>query len=130
MSKLQELLLLLPDEKYFTFSRENVEKLAELEEEAEWVRKKLELPEDTKTFTGDISLAGSLHVLCSHAHGYDKYITSYKCDDKQGEIARLTVKVQELEEKIEKLKPKTLKELLGECKKWELTDEELKEIDL
>lgn len=63
-----------------------------LQEEASWVRRKLALPEHTPLFTGGgTTLAGTLHVVCSHAHGYQTYIKAYKCNDKQGEIARLTV---------------------------------------
>ena len=68
-----------------------------LREEADWVRKKLDLPADTPLFAGaGKTLAGTLHVLCSHAHGYETYIAAHKCNDKQGEIARLTVEIDRL----------------------------------
>lgn len=70
--------------------------LAGLREEALWIRRKLELPDDTEFLSGKQSLAGQMHVLCTHAAGYLKYIEAYKCDDKQGEIARLTVRNAEL----------------------------------
>lgn len=63
-----------------------------------WIRKKLRLPEDAQMFSGQETIAGRLHVWDSHQHGYMKYIEAYKCDDKQGEIARLSVRVRELEE--------------------------------
>lgn len=63
-----------------------------------WIRRKLGLPADAQMFSGQTTIAGALHVLCSHAHGFDDYIRAHKCDDKQGEIARLTVQVRELEE--------------------------------
>ena len=53
----------------------------------EWIKNKLGLPKDCHWQ----QLFGQMHVTCSHAHGYDTYIAAYKCDDKQGEIARLTV---------------------------------------
>jgi hypothetical protein len=70
--------------------------LAAAQEEMAWIRKKLKLPEDAKMFVGQPTIAGALHVICSHAHGYETYITSFKCDDKQGEIARLTVELDRL----------------------------------
>jgi len=61
-----------------------------------WIRRKLKLPENAEMFTGKDTIAGALHVLCSNAHGYRAYIKAFKCDDKQGEIARLTVQRNEL----------------------------------
>lgn len=75
---------------------ECVEVIAEIDrcrEEAAWIRRKLGLPEDCGFVTGDKTLAGEMHVVCSHAHGYVTYIEAFKCDDKQGEIARLTVEL-------------------------------------
>lgn len=69
------------------------ERIAELEGDAQWVRRRLGKDDDL-TF---LELCGELHVLTSHAAGYNKYITSYKCDDKQGEIARQHVKILEHE---------------------------------
>ena len=69
--------------------------------EARWIREKLELP--AACSTGD--LQGEMHVICSRAFGYQKYIVAYKCDDKQGEIARLTVRCRELAEKLGCLDP-------------------------
>ncbi len=57
--------------------------------EARWIRAKLDLPEDCELLSGETSLAGTMHVLCSDAYGFREYIKSHKCDDKQGEIARL-----------------------------------------
>lgn len=55
-----------------------------------WIRKKLELSADSKMFHGEQTIAGTLHVVWSHHQGM-RYIVSHKCDDKQGEIARLSV---------------------------------------
>lgn len=47
-----------------------------LREEGAWVRKKLKLPEDTPLFTGGgVTLAGTLHVVCSHARGYEMLLS-------------------------------------------------------
>ena len=80
-------------------AREAAEKrAAELEKESKWVRVKLGIPEDTPFSSGDgETLCGTMHVVCSHAHGYDTYIVSNKCNDKQGEIARQAVRIAELE---------------------------------
>lgn len=59
--------------------------------EARWIRKKLNLPADAKTGV----VQGAMHVQESHAHGYEAYITAYRCDDKQGEIARQSVTIEE-----------------------------------
>lgn len=61
-----------------------------------WIRKKLDLPEDAGMFTAG-GIAGKLHNLCFDAHGFQTYILAYKCDDKQGEIARLTVRAERAE---------------------------------
>lgn len=63
------------------------------EYESRWVREKLKLPPDAKT--GDVQ--GMLHVWDASQHGMTAYIAAYKCNDKQGEIARLAAKVRELE---------------------------------
>ena len=39
-----------------------------------------------------------MHVLESHAHGYETYVAAFKCDDKQGEIARQSVEIAECHE--------------------------------
>jgi len=70
---------------------------ANLREEAAWIRRKLDLPEDAQFVSGDgKTVAGAMNVVCSAAHGYNTYIVAYKCNDKQGEIARLTVERDEL----------------------------------
>jgi hypothetical protein len=67
-----------------------------LREESQWIRTKLELPPDTPFVSGGgDTLAGAMHVVCDYAHGYLTYIAAYKCNDKQGEIARLTVALNE-----------------------------------
>ena len=85
--------------------RREVERLraenARLEEESAWVRKKLGLPEGTPFASGaGPTLAGTMHIVCSHAHGYEAYIAAYRCEDKQGEIARLLVKNQQLTDEV------------------------------
>jgi hypothetical protein len=64
-----------------------------LKEETQWVRKKLKLPAEASRF----DVYGKMHVLEADAHGYQAYIAAYKCDDKQGEIARLTHQVAALQ---------------------------------
>lgn len=71
-------------------------RLRELDEEAEWVRRKLKLPPETTLLTTRPSLAGELHVVCADRHGMEAYTRAYKCDDKQGEIARLVAKNEAL----------------------------------
>jgi hypothetical protein len=63
------------------------------EYEAAWMREKLNLPADAKTS----KLQGAIHVVCYEAHSYDRYIKAHKCDDKQGEIARQSVQIAELQ---------------------------------
>lgn len=72
----------------------------EARKEGLWVRKKLDLPEDCE-FT---KLCGAMHVVHAHAHGYVTYIKTYKCEDKDGQIARLTVENGELKDQIDALK--------------------------
>lgn len=80
---------------------ETAAELARLREESLWIRKKLNLPADTPFVSGaGPTLAGSMHVVCDHAHGYMTYITAYRCNDKQGEIARLTVACKQKEDAI------------------------------
>lgn len=62
-----------------------------------WIRKKLGLPDNAQMTTGDDTICGRLHVWDAHQHGYNAYITSYKCNDKQGKIARLTAALRECE---------------------------------
>jgi hypothetical protein len=79
-------------------------KIEQLTMEAQWVRVKLGLAIDTPFNEGEgAMLTIALHQLTSEAHGYRAYIAAYKCDDKQGEIARLTVALKDAEERIEKL---------------------------
>lgn len=78
------------------------ERIATLEREREqnrkdwaWVCRKIGIPEDSRLLSGDQTVAGQLHVLCANAHGYKTYIAAFRCDDKQGEMARLTVERDE-----------------------------------
>lgn len=73
--------------------------LARLTAEAKWVRLKLEKPEDCPSH----EVYGAMHVLAAHAHGFTKYIEAHKCDDKQGEIARLEHAVFERDATISRL---------------------------
>ncbi|MGC3968925.1 MAG: hypothetical protein QM775_16610 [Pirellulales bacterium] len=68
------------------------------EYEAKWIRGKLNLPEDAPTS----GVQGKMHCVCADAHGYQTYIAAFRCDDKQGEIARLTHQVAALQETLEK----------------------------
>lgn len=58
-----------------------------------WIRTKLKLPDDAQMFSGDRTIAGALHVWDSHQHGYMAYIAAYKCNNKQGEIGRLSARL-------------------------------------
>ena len=75
----------------------NAQVWAEAQEALAWIRVKIGVPPDAQMFKGEKTIAGQLHVICSHSDGYMKYITSYKCNDKQGEIARQSVRIAELE---------------------------------
>lgn len=72
------------------------------EESLAWIRKKIGVPEDAKMFSGKETIAGQLHVIFDHHQGYMNYITSYKCNDKQGEIARQSVRISELERELKR----------------------------
>lgn len=69
-----------------------------------WICRKLGLPEGTKLLTGEQTIAGTMHNVCAAAHGYETYIKAHKCDDKQGEIARLTVERDEWASKWQQLR--------------------------
>ena len=72
----------------------------ELREAWSWICKKLGIPESTRMFQGETTMAGTLHVVCSRAYGYQAYIEAFKCDDLQGEIARLKFRISELEDQL------------------------------
>ena len=55
-------------------------------------------------FAGENTIAGRLHNCDAWQHGYNTYIKAYKCDDKQGEIARLTVRAEAAEGKAKALR--------------------------
>ena len=93
-----------------------VYEIERLKEEADWIRTKLNMPLDTPFVSGKgPTLAGAMHVVCSHAHGYETYITAFKCNDQQGEIARLTVENAKLKEDMASAADRILKQsdLLG-----------------
>lgn len=58
-----------------------------MDNESAWVRMKLKLPPNASLQ----DVQGKMHVWDSRASGYMRYIDAHKCDDKQGEIARLSV---------------------------------------
>ena len=64
--------------------------------EAEWIRHKLGLPKNATKF----DVYGQMHVMMSRADGYVEYIEAYRCDDKQGKIARQSVKIGELQAEV------------------------------
>lgn len=83
------------------FLFEEIERLRERADAFDWVLSKIrnvwkgyKPPTDGRSDIHDVM--GSMHVLESHAHGYETYIAAFKCDDKQGEIARLTVEINQL----------------------------------
>lgn len=67
------------------------------EEEVAWIRKKLGLEKES-TWQ---ELFGKMHVVCSHSASFMRYIETYKCNDKEGEIARLTNELNLLKIKYE-----------------------------
>lgn len=71
------------------------------EQEAAWVREKWNLPPDAS----DIDFYGAMNVGQSYAQGYETYITAFKCNDKQGKIARLTVRAEIAEHWVKQMKP-------------------------
>ena len=76
------------------------DEIKRLREEADWIRDKLKLPRDAKLFAGEKCVAGRLHVVCAHADGYERYIQGCKCsecNDKDGEMARLSVEIERLQ---------------------------------
>ena len=52
------------------------EKLSEANKERAWVRRKLEIPEDTGFLSGDVTLAGTMHNVWSGYRGYHNYIAA------------------------------------------------------
>lgn len=78
--------------------------IVELRKNMAWVRAKLRLPEGSQMFSGHDTIAEMLHVWDSHQHGYMAYIEAYKCNDKQGEIARQAAKIRERELQLTELK--------------------------
>ena len=73
------------------------EQLSEANKERAWVRRKLEIPEDTGFLSGDVTLAGTMHNVWSGYRGYHNYIAAEKCDDNMGKIARQSVEIDALE---------------------------------
>ncbi len=65
-----------------------------------WVRRKFKIADDAPV--GNVY--GKMHNLEAHAHGYIAYIEAFKCDDKQGEIARLTVRAEQAESELAALR--------------------------
>ena len=77
------------------------ERLRSDSEQLQWIREKLS--QCWPSYKEGQSLYGSFHVLVSHATGYEMYIASHKCDDKQGEIARQYVEIERLKRELEAL---------------------------
>lgn len=61
-----------------------------------WVKAKLGLPRNASIQ----DIQGEMHILKHKSDGFTAYIESYKCDDKQGEIARLTKELEQCRELI------------------------------
>ena len=80
------------------------EQLSEANKERAWVRRKLEIPEDTGFLSGDVTLAGTMHNVWSGYRGYHNYIAAEKCDDKMGKIARQSVEIDALEAEVMRLR--------------------------
>jgi len=83
--------------------REEIEQLRhendDMAQALSWIRTKLGVPADAGMFTPN-GIAGMLHVWDAGNNGYQRYITAYKCDDKQGEIARQSVKIADQEKQL------------------------------
>ena len=79
------------------------EQLSEANKERAWMRRKLEIPEDTGFLSGDVTLAGTMHNVWSGYRGYHNYIAAEKCDDKMGKIARQSVEIDSLKEQVAQL---------------------------
>lgn len=73
-----------------------VAEIERLREETTWVRNKLGLELDASSDY----VYGKMHVLSHQAHGYVNYIEAHKCNDKQGEISRLSKRLVELEHQL------------------------------
>ncbi len=82
-------------------------KLDQAEEDRKWICRKLEISETCEMFTGEISIAGTLHVWGFRQSGYMTYIEAYKCNDKQGEIARQSARIATLEARLKKAEGET-----------------------
>lgn len=85
------------------------EQLSEANKERAWVRRKLEIPEDTGFLYGDVTLAGTMHNVWSGYRGYHNYIAAEKCDDKMGKIARQSVEIDSLKEQVAQLEAEVLR---------------------
>lgn len=82
----------------------------EANKEREWVRKKIKIASSAPI----TDVYGALHILEANSHGYLTYIKSFRCNDKQGEIARLTVERDALREELQTLK-KTIRKDIPPC---------------
>ena len=69
-----------------------------------WIRRKLGLPDSAQMFTGDPNIAGTLHIWDYKQHGYETYITAYRCEEKQGEIARQAAEIRRLTLELDAIK--------------------------
>lgn len=76
-----------------------IDELEAMREECAWIRRKLDLPPNATRF----DVYGRMHVWDSHQHGYLAYIAAYKCNHKQGEIARLSAELHAAHREVESL---------------------------
>jgi len=86
------------------------------EETLAWVKNKIAIttghPVETRS-----EVYGSMHVLCSGWQGHERYVKAYRCDDKQGMIANLSVGLQQAIDRLEALEQDCgeLRTILIEC---------------
>lgn len=76
------------------------------EQQLEWIKHKIRTGWSGYRKTHDeesLDIKASMHVLASHAHGYEAYIAAGKCEEPAGEIARLGVRAEQLQRDNEKL---------------------------
>jgi hypothetical protein len=67
-----------------------------------WVKNKIALTLNRPIETRP-DVYGAMRVLCSERDGYDRYVKAYRCDDKQGMIANLSVALQQAINQLEAL---------------------------
>lgn len=70
------------------------------EETLPWIKRKIQSTTRLNA-ENNTELYGAMHILCSEFNGMERYVKSYKCDDKQGAIANLYVALQQAIDRIE-----------------------------